>query len=106
MLGPGRPFRLLLPTSPVILSAAKDLGARRVRPFAALRVTLDGMLPGERGGRPGTAAEVNAYGVAPTIRRVGLPRPFIVRVYGCLPSTRVIHIPVPTIYESTCARVL
>src|SRR5260370_6396034 len=26
--------------------------------------------------------------VAPTIRRVGLPRPFIVRVYRCLPSSR------------------
>src|SRR2546426_2490146 len=30
-----------LPTENVILSAAKDLCPRRVRPFAALRVTLD-----------------------------------------------------------------
>ncbi len=43
---PGRPQGSPLPTYHVILSAAKDLCARRVRPFAALRVTIDGMPPG------------------------------------------------------------
>jgi hypothetical protein len=39
------------PTYHVILSAAKDLCAQRVRPFAALRVTIDGTPPDDRGGR-------------------------------------------------------
>src|SRR5712692_3909829 len=39
------PPRAPLPTEHVILSAAKDLCPRRVRPFAALRVTIDGRPP-------------------------------------------------------------
>jgi hypothetical protein len=34
--------RAFLPTEHVILSVAKDLCPRRVRPFTALRVTIDG----------------------------------------------------------------
>ena|SRR5260370_21941042 len=42
--GRGDPIGVNLSTA-VILSAAKDLCPRRIRPFAALRVTGDGRLP-------------------------------------------------------------
>ncbi len=35
-------------------------------------VTIDGMTPGDRGGRPGKSASVNAYRVAPTFDTTGL----------------------------------
>ena len=58
-------------TRNVILSAAKDLGARRIRPFAALRVTLDGRPPNDLGGRSGR--EGNAYGGIPTCVKAPSP---------------------------------